>query len=131
MTNGDSTIEKQIEKRLGISIATWDKIELSSLGLLVLITLRETLDVVGTNGILGGRLKSRRLERLSRLGFERNTWKEINVLSTVLGAALLLKNAVDVVESKTNLLNTRIVASKLDTNLNVGNLQGNKRNQII
>ena len=131
MTNGDSTIEKQIEKRLGISIATWDKIELSSLGLLVLITLRETLDVVGTNGILGGRLKSRRLERLSRLGFERNTWKEINVLSTVLGAALLLKNAVDAVESKTNLLNTRIVASKLVTNLNVGNLQGNKRNQII
>lgn len=131
MTNGDSTIEKQIEKRLGISIATWDKIELSSLGLLVLITLRETLDVVGTNGILGGRLKSRRLERLSRLGFERNTWKEINVLSTVLGAALLLKNAVDVVESKTNLLNTRIVASKLVTNLNVGNLQGNNRNQII
>ena len=131
MTNGDSTIEKQIEKRLGISIATWDKIELSSLGLLVLITLRETLDVVGTNGILGGRLKSRRLERLSRLGFERNTWKEINVLSTVLGAALLLKNAVDVVESKTNLLNTRIVASNLVTNLNVGNLQGNNRNQII
>ena len=131
MTNGDSTIEKQIEKRLGISIATWDKIELSSLGLLVLITLRETLDVVGTNGILGGRLKSRRLERLSRLGFERNTWKEINVLSTVLGAALLLKNAVDAVESKTNLLNTRIVASKLVTNLNVGNLQGNNRNQII
>ncbi len=131
MTNGDSTIEKQIEKRLGISIATWDKIELSSIGLLVLITLRETLDVVGTNGILGGRLKSRRLERLSRLGFERNTWKEINVLSTVLGAALLLKNAVDVVESKTNLLNTRIVASKLVTNLNVGNLQGNNRNQII
>ena len=131
MTNGDSTIEKQIEKRLGISIATWDKIELSSIGLLVLITLRETLDVVGTNGILGGRLKSRRLERLSRLGFERNTWKEINVLSTVLGAALLLKNAVDAVESKTNLLNTRIVASKLVTNLNVGNLQGNKRNQII
>lgn len=131
MTNGDSTIEKQIEKRLGISIATWDKIELSSIGLLVLITLRETLDVVGTNGILGGRLKSRRLERLSRLGFERNTWKEINVLSTVLGAALLLKNAVDAVESKTNLLNTRIVASKLVTNLNVGNLQGNNRNQII
>ena len=131
MTNGDSTIEKQIEKRLGISIATWDKIELGSIGLLVLITLRQTLDVVGTNGILGGRLKSRRLERLSRLGFERNTWKEINVLSTVLGAALLLKNAVDAVESKTNLLNTRIVASKLVTNLNVGNLQGNNRNQII
>tara|TARA_R100000426_G_scaffold87327_2_gene71427 strand:- start:1901 stop:2296 length:396 start_codon:yes stop_codon:yes gene_type:complete len=131
MTNGDSTIEKQIEKRLGISIATWDKIELGSIGLLVLITLRQTLDVVGTNGILGGRLKSRRLERLSRLGFERNTWKEINVLSTVLGAALLLKNAVDVVESKTNLLNTRIVASNLVTNLNVGNLQGNNRNQII
>ena len=25
MTNGDSTIDKQIQKRLGISIATWDK----------------------------------------------------------------------------------------------------------
>jgi len=135
MTNGDSTIDKQIQKRLGISIATWDKIELSSIGLLVLITLREALDVVGTNGILGGRLKSRRLEGLSRLGLERSTWKEINVLSTVLGAALLLKNAVDVVESKTSLFDTkvydRMVASKLATNINVGNLQGNNRNQII
>ena len=135
MTNGDSTIDKQIQKRLGISIATWDKIELSSIGLLVLITLREALDVVGTNGILGGRLKSRRLEGLSRLGLERSTWKEINVLSTVLGAALLLKNAVDVVESKTNLFDTkvydRMVATKLATNINVGNLQGNNRNQII
>ena len=135
MTNGDSTIDKQIQKRLGISIATWDKIELSSIGLLVLITLREALDVVGTNGILGGRLKSRRLEGLSRLGLERNTWKEINVLSTVLGAALLLKNAVDVVENKTSLFDTkvydRMVASKLATNINVGNLQGNNRNQII
>lgn len=135
MVNGDSTIEKQIEKRLGISIATWDKIELSSIGLLVLITLRETLDVVGSNGIFGGRLKSRRIESFSRLGFERTTWKEINVLSTVLGAALLLKNAVDVVESKTSLFDTKIrdrmVATKLVTNINVGNLQGNNRNQII
>ena len=89
MVNGDSTIEKQIEKRLGISIATWDKIELSSIGLLVLITLRETLDVVGSNGIFGGRLKSRRIESFSRLGFERSTWKEINVLSTVLGLSLI------------------------------------------
>ena len=39
-------------KGLGISIKTWDKIELTSLGLLVLITLRETMDVVVQMGYL-------------------------------------------------------------------------------
>jgi hypothetical protein len=132
MSNQNSTIEKQIEKRLGISIATWDKIELASLGLLVIITARETMDVVGSKGVFGGRLKSKKLQRMSRLGFERSTWTDLNVFSSLMGAALLLKGAVDTVENKTDLL-SRKNSLKLTRPIRgfSGNLQGFGRNRII
>ena len=127
MSNRNSTIDEQIEKRLGISIKTWDKIELTSLGLLVLITLRETMDVVGSNGLFGfGR--SDRLQRYSRLGFERDTWSNINVLSSLLGAGLLFKGAIDAVETKTTLLRQ---ATKPRTTFRGANIQGLSRNRII
>lgn len=126
MSNRNWT-DEQIEKRLGISIATWDKIELSSLGLLVLITLRETMDVVGSNGLFGYG-KSKKLQKYSRLGFERDTWSNINVLSTLLGAGLLFKGAIDTVETKTTLLRQ---ATKPRTTFSGANLQGFNRNRII
>ena len=125
-----STIDKQIKKRLGISIKTWDKLEIGSLGLLVLITARQTMDTVGTNGLFGFG-KSKKLQRYSRLGFERDTWRNINVMSSLLGAALLLKGAIDTVEAKTNLFQTQLTAATVTRNLNVGNLQGFTRNRII
>lgn len=131
MSNQNSTIEKQIEKRLGISIATWDKIELASLGLLVIITARETMDVVGSKGVFGGRFKSKKLQRVARLGFERETWTDLNVFSSLLGAALLLKGAVDTVESKTSLFDTKRASTMLTKNFKMGNLQGFGRNRII
>jgi hypothetical protein len=131
MSNQNSTIEKQIEKRLGISIATWDKIELASLGLLVIITARETMDVVGSKGVFGGRLKSKKLQRMSRLGFERSTWTDLNVFSSLLGAALLLKGAVDTIESKTGLFDSKRTAVLLSRRFGGANLQGFGRNRII
>ena len=125
MANRNSTIEQQIEKRLGISIKTWDKIELTSLGLLVLITARETMDVVGSKGLFGFG-KSKRLQRYSRLGFERDTWSNLNVISTLLGSVLLLKGSVDTVESKTTLLRTATKKS-----FSGAKLQGFARNRII
>jgi transcriptional regulator with XRE-family HTH domain len=125
MSNRNWT-DEQIEKRLGISIATWDKIELSSIGLLVLITLRETMDVVGSNGLFGYG-KSKKLQKYSRLGFERDTWSNINVLSTILGAGLLLKGAVDTVEAKSGIMATMLKPKTLGG----ANLQGFNRNRII
>lgn len=125
MANRNSTIEQQIEKRLGISIKTWDKIELTSLGLLVLITARETMDVVGSKGLFGFG-KSKRLQSYSRLGLERDTWSNLNVISTLLGSVLLLKGAIDTVESKTTLLQT--VTKK---SFSGAKLQGFARNRII
>jgi|TARA_B100001094_G_scaffold122972_1_gene118724 hypothetical protein len=125
MSNRNSTIDKQIEKRLGISIKTWDKIELTSLGLLVLITARETMDVVGSKGLFGFG-KSKKLQKYSRLGFERDTWSNLNVVSSLLGAGLLLKNAIDTVERKTTLFQP---VSKIS--LGGANLQGFTRNRII
>mgnify|MGYP000394751047 CR=1 FL=1 len=125
MANRNSTIDKQIEKRLGISIKTWDRIELTSLGLLVLITARETMDVVGSKGLFGFG-KSKRLQRYSRLGLERDTWSNLNVVSSLLGAGLLLKGAIDAVETKTTLLRT---ATK--RTFSGANLQGFGRNRII
>ena len=125
MANRNSTIDKQIEKRLGISIKTWDKIELTSLGLLVLITARETMDVVGSKGLFGFG-KSKRLQRYSRLGFERDTWSNLNVISSLLGAGLLLKGAIDTVETKTTLLQ-----STTRKTFSGANLQGFTRNRII
>ena len=125
MANRNSTIDKQIEKRLGISIKTWDKIELTSLGLLVLITARETMDVVGSKGLFGFG-KSKRLQRYSRLGLERDTWSNLNVISSLLGAGLLLKGAIDTVETKTTLLRA---ATK--RTFSGANIQGFTRNRII
>ena len=125
MANRNSTIDKQIEKRLGISIKTWDKVELTSLGLLVLITARETMDVVGSKGLFGFG-KSKRLQSYSRLGLERDTWSNLNVISTLLGSVLLLKGAIDTVESKTTLLQT--VTKK---SFSGAKLQGFARNRII
>ena len=125
MANRNSTIEQQIEKRLGISIKTWHKIELTSLGLLVLITARETMDVVGSKGLFGFG-KSKRLQSYSRLGLERDTWSNLNVISTLLGSVLLLKGAIDTVESKTTLLQT--LTKK---NFSGAKLQGFARNRII
>ena len=125
MSNRNSTIDKQIEKRLGISIKTWDKIELTSLGLLVLITLRETIDVIGSNGLFGVG-KSKKLQKYSRLGFERDTWSNLNVISSVLGAGLLLKGAIDTVETKTTLLR-----SATKRTFGGANLQGFTRSRII
>ena len=125
MSNRNSTIDKQIEKRLGISIKTWDRIELTSLGLLVLITARETMDVVGSKGLFGFG-KSKKLQKYSRLGFERDTWSNLNVVSSLLGAGLLLKNAIDTVERKTTLFQP---VSKIS--LGGANLQGFTRNRII
>lgn len=126
MSNRNSTIEKQIEKRLGISIKTWDKIELTSLGLLLLITARETMDVVGSRGLFGFG-KSKNLQRYSRLGFERDTWSNINVVSTILGAGLLLKGTVDTLEAKTGIMATMFKPKTLGG----ANLQGFTRNRII
>ena len=125
MANRNSTIDKQIEKRLGISIKTWDKVELTSLGLLVLITARETMDVVGSKGLFGFG-KSKRLQRYSRLGFERDTWSNLNVISSLLGAGLLLKNSIDAIETKTTLLQ-----SATKKTFSGANLQGFTRNRII
>ena len=125
MSNRNSTIDKQIEKRLGISIKTWDRIELTSLGLLVLITARETMDVVGSKGLFGFG-KSKKLQKYSRLGFERDTWSNLNVVSSLLGAGLLLKNAIDTVERKTTLFQP-----VRNISLGGANLQGFTRNRII
>ena len=118
--------DQQIEKRLGISIATWDKLEIASLGLLLLITARETMDVVGSKGLFGFG-KSKNLQRYSRLGFERDTWTNINVMSTILGASLLLKGTVDTLESKTGVLATMFKPKTLGR----ANIQGFTRNRII
>ena len=126
MSNRNSFLDEQIEKRLGISIATWHKIELTSLGLLLLISARETMDVVGSKGLFGLG-KSKRLQRYSRLGFERDTWTNINVLSTVLGAGLLLKGTVDTIESKKGVLATMLKPKTLGS----ANIQGFNRNRII
>jgi hypothetical protein len=130
MANRNSTIDKQIEKRLGISIKTWDKVELTSLGLLVLITLRETMDVVGSKGLFGFG-QSKRLQKYSRLGFERDTWSNLNVISSLLGAGLLLKGTIDTVEAKTDLFSTKLTAVALTRNISGANLQGITRNRII
>lgn len=118
--------DQQIEKRLGISIATWDKLEIASLGLLLLITARETMDVVGSKGLFGFG-KSKKLQKYSRLGFERDTWTNINVMSTILGASLLLKGTVDTLESKTGVLATMFKPKTLGG----ANIQGFTRNRII
>lgn len=126
MSNRNSFLDEQIEKRLGISIATWDKIELTSLGLLLLISARETMDVVGSKGLFGFG-KSKRLQRYSRLGFERDTWTNINVLSTVLGAGLLLKGTIDTIEAKKGVLANMLKPKTLGG----ANIQGFSRNRII
>ena len=118
--------DQQIEKRLGISIATWDKLEIASLGLLLLITARETMDVVGSKGLFGFG-KSKKLQKYSRLGFERDTWTNINVMSTILGAGLLLKGTVDTLESKTGVLASMFKPKTLGS----ANIQGFTRNRII
>ena len=125
-----SSIDKQIKKRLGISIKTWDRLEIGSLALLVIITARQTMDTVGTNGLFGFG-KSKKLQRYSRLGFERNTWRNINVMSSVLGAALLLKGTIDTVEAKTDLFKPNLTAAAVTQNLNRQNIQGFTGNRII
>jgi len=98
--------------RLGMSAATWDKIELVSIAFLVTVTSRQVMDLVGRKG-LGGYGKSKSLTKLARLGLERDTWDDINTISTLLGALLLAKGALDLVEDKTNLIKDEIVPGGL------------------
>jgi len=98
--------------RLGMSAATWDKIELISAALLVTITARSVMDLIGTKG-LGGYGKSKALTKFSRMGIEKDTWSDVNVISTLLGAILLAKGAIDLVEDKTDWIKKEMIPGGL------------------
>ena len=95
------------ETYLGMSVKTWDRIELASIGFVLATTGRAALETVGKKGIFGYG-KSSGLVKASRLGMQASTWKEITTLSTVLGFLLVMKSSIDVVERKTNLFKKEI-----------------------
>jgi len=95
------------EKLLGLSVKTWDRIELASLAFVVAVSGRGALEGVGKNGVFGFG-KSKELVKFSRLGLKTSTWKDVNTLSAVLGFAVLLKSGVDLVERKTDLLKKEV-----------------------
>tara|TARA_Y100000114_G_C11703318_1_gene299603 strand:- start:494 stop:841 length:348 start_codon:yes stop_codon:yes gene_type:complete len=78
------------DKFLFLTKTQWDFIELSSASIVFLTAFREAADVIGRRGI-AGRLKSKRLVKLSRLGLERDTWTTLNTISIVFGAFLTTK----------------------------------------
>jgi hypothetical protein len=95
------------EKMLGLSVKTWDRIELLSLGIVVAVSGRGVLEGVGKNGLFGYG-KSNKLVKYSRMGLKTSTWKDVNTLSAILGFAVLLKSGVDLVERKTDLLKKEV-----------------------
>lgn len=78
------------DKFLFLTSKQWDFMELSSASIVLLTAIREAADVVGRRGI-GGRFKSRKLVKFSRLGLERDTWTTLNTISIVFGAFLTTK----------------------------------------
>jgi hypothetical protein len=92
---------------LGISVKTWDRIELASLGVVLATSARAAFEMVGKKGIFGYG-KSKSLVSASRMGMKASTWKEITTLSTVLGFLLVAKSSVDTIEKKTNLFKKEV-----------------------
>ena len=88
---------------LGLSADNWRRLELTSTGAVLAITLREAMERVGKHGVLGLG-KSKKLENASKLGMSSQTWNSVTAFGSVLALFVLVKNGIDLLETHTKLL---------------------------
>jgi hypothetical protein len=74
------------EKLLGLSVKTWDRIELASLAFVVAVSGRGALEGVGKNGVFGFG-KSNKLVKFSRLGLKTSTYLNVEGREHVVGGS--------------------------------------------